>query len=166
MAYTGSTAAILTNYAQVLKTYYLPAIQEQLNEATILADVIDTNEEDVSGKNATIECHYGRTKGTGARADGGALPEADYQKFQTCTVPMRYNYGRITVSGPTIAATRDEKGAYARALDTEISGVVKDLQQEINRQLWGCGYGILARWRTTASGTSYTIQKKYRGNTA
>lgn len=52
MAYTGSTAAILSNYDEVLKTFYLPAIQEQLNHETFLADKLETNEEDVSGKNA------------------------------------------------------------------------------------------------------------------
>lgn len=166
MAYTGSTAAILSNYDEALKTFYLPAIQEQLNHATPLVDMIETNEEDVSGKNATIECHYGRNKGLGARADGGALPDADYQKFKTCTVPMRYNYGRITVSGPTIAATRDDRGAYARALDTEIQGIVTDMMQEVNRQYWGAGYGVLARWRSTGGATSYTLQKKYYGNSA
>jgi len=30
--YTGSTAAILSNYEQALKTFYLPAIQEQLSD--------------------------------------------------------------------------------------------------------------------------------------
>jgi len=165
MAYTGSTAAILSNYAEVLKTFYLPAIQEQLNHGTVLSDIIEINEKDVAGKNATINMHYGRNKGTGARADGGALPDADYQKYKTAVVPCKYNYGRVTFSGPTIAATRDEKGSYARVIDNEITGVVRDLQQEINRQYWGCGYGILGRWRTTVGTTSYTLQKLYRGNT-
>jgi len=70
------------------------------------------------------------------------------------------------VSGPTIAATRDERGAYARSLENEITGLVKDVSREMNRQYWGCGYGVLARWRTTGSGTSYTIQKKYTSNSA
>ncbi len=166
MAFTGTTAAILSNYDEALKTFYLPAIQKQLNDETILADLIDTNQTDVSGKNATIQCHFGRSSGTGARADGGTLPEADYQKFRTCTVPMKYNYGRVTFSGPTIAATRDEKGSYARVIDTEISGIVTDLQKDINRQLWGCGYGIVARWAVTGSGTSYDLPKLYRGNAA
>jgi len=165
MAYTGSTAAILSNYDEALKTFYLPAIQEQLNQDTILADMIDTNEEDVSGKEATIECHYGRTKGTGARPDGGALPDADYQKFKTAEIPMKYIYGRITVSGPTIAATRDERGSYAKALDTEIAGVVTDLKKEVNRMLWGAGYGVLSRWNTGTVST-VTVQKRYTGNTA
>lgn len=166
MAYTGSTAAILSNYAEVLKTFYLPAIQEQLNNGTPLANMLETNETDVSGKNATINLHYGRNSGTGARADGGALPDAGYQKHQTCVVPMKYQYGRVTFSGPTIAATRDQKGAYANVVDNEIQGITKDLMMEVNRQLWGCGYGILGRWRTTGGATSYTLQRMYRGNTA
>jgi hypothetical protein len=163
VAYTGSSAAILSNYDEALKTFYLPAVQEQLNHETFLADKLEVNEEDVSGTDATIECHYGRSSGTGARADGGALPEADYQKFKKCTVPCRYQYGRVTFSGPTIAATRDEKGSYARVIDTEIMGIVKDLAQEVNREMWGCGYGILARWVSGGSGTE-VIQKTYMGN--
>lgn len=157
-------AAILSTYDEVLKTFYLPAIQEQLNHETFLADRIEVNEEDVSGKNATIEMHYGRSTGTGARGDNGQLPTAGYQKYKTATVPMRYQYGRVSFSGPTIAATRDEKGSYARVVDSEITGIVKDLSMEINRQLWGCGYGVLARWVSGGSGTE-VIQKSYMGNT-
>jgi len=112
----------------------------------------------------TIECHYGRSKGVGARGDTGALPDADRQKFKTCTVPMKYNYARVTFTGPTIAATRDAKGAYARVVDTEIRGAVTDLQKEINRQLWGGGYGVLGRWESGASSAQYWA-KAYRGNT-
>ena len=161
-----SVGALQSNYDEVLKTFYLPAIREQLNHSTILADIIEVDEENVSGKNASIEMHYGRNRGIGARADGGALPDAGYQAFKIATVPTKYMYGRITVTGPTIAATRDERGAYARALDAEIRGMVKDFRKEVNRQLWGCGYGVLARWRTTTDGDTYTLQRKYRGNSA
>jgi hypothetical protein len=163
MAYSGSTAAILSNYSEVLKVYYLPAIQEQLQNENILSSFIDTNEEDVSGKSATIECHYGRSNGGGSRADGDALPEADYQKFKTCIVPMRYDYGRVTFSGPTIAATRDDKGSYARVIDTEIRGIATDRKKEVNRMMWGAGYSMLARWATGAT-TTITVNKLYRGN--
>lgn len=164
MAWT-SSAAILSNYDEVLKTFYLPAIQEQLNHDTILSDLIDVNEKDISGKDATIECHYGRTKAIGARPDVGVLPTADRQKFKTCKVPMKYNYARVAFTGPTIAATRDEKGSYARVVNTEIEGVVRDLQKDINRQLWGCGYSVCGRWLATSSGTTvYDMQKLYTGN--
>jgi len=157
--------ANLSHYDEVLKTYYLEGIQEYLNQANILSAFIDANEKDISGKNATIENHYGRSTGTGARADGGALPTSNYQRFKTCTVPMKYLYGRVELTGPTLAATRDSKGAYAKALDTEIRGIVDDLKKEVNRMMWGCGYGTLARWRSGDS-TTITLQKKYRGNSA
>ena len=165
MAWT-SAAAILSNYDEVLKTYYLPAIQEQLSHDTILADILDVNEEDVSGKNATIETHYGRTTGRGARNDVEALPTANRQKFKTMTVPMKYMYGRIAVTGPTIAATRDGRGAYARALDAEITGVVTDLQKEVNRMMWGAGWGVLCRWLSGVTTADMYVQKKYTGNAA
>jgi len=165
MSYSGSSAALLATYDEALKYMYLPAIQEYLNNDTILAQKIEVNEQDVSGKLAYIENHYGRSTGIGARADGGSLPDADYQKFKKSEVPMKYNYGRVTFTGPTIAATRDERGAYARVVETEIEGIVKDVMKDINRQLWGCGYGVIARWRS-GSEDPYTVQKKYNNNSA
>jgi hypothetical protein len=78
---------------------------------------------------------------------------------------MKYGYGRIQVSGPTLRATRDERGAYIKVLDSEIRGIVNDFGKEVNRQYFGCGYGILARWRSGAT-TSITLQKMYTGNSA
>lgn len=156
----------LSRYDEVLKTFYLEGIQEYVNHSTPLMDILERNGQDVSGKNATIEAHYGRSTGTGARADQGALPSPGYQKFKTCTVPMKYIYGRIELSGPSLAATRDPRGSYINAMDAEVRGIAEDLRKECNRMLWGCGYGILGRWRSTESGTSYTLQKKYLGNSA
>jgi hypothetical protein len=160
VAYAGTTAAILSNYSYVLKTFYLPAIREQINNATVLLNRLKRNTEDVAGKNATIAVHYGRNLGTIALPDGGLLPDAGYQKVLETIVPMKYNYGRITVSGPTIKATRTEKGAFAKAIDYEMKGLIKDVSKDLNRQLWGSGYGILGRWSSGAS-TSQVIQKAY-----
>ena len=160
MAYSGSTAAILSNYSYILKTFYLPAIREQINSATVLLNRLKRNTEDVAGKNATIAVHTGRNLGTIALPDGGLLPDAGYQKVLETIVPMKYNYGRITVSGPTIKATRTEKGAFAKAIDYEMKGLIKDVSKDLNRQLWGSGYGILGRWQSGAS-TSQVIQKTY-----
>jgi hypothetical protein len=160
---TARTAgATLSNYDEVLKTYYLEGIQDYLNNSTILKNLIEVNEKDITGKDATIEMHYGRSSGTAAVGDGGDLPTSAYQKFQTATVPMKYVYGRIEVTGPSIAATRNSKGAYGKALDTEVRGIVNDLSKEVNRMDWGAGYGLLARWQSGSS-TAIVLQKKYRG---
>ncbi|MHA2046383.1 MAG: phage major capsid protein [Candidatus Thorarchaeota archaeon] len=164
MAYSGSTAAILSNYSYVLKKFYLPAIREQINNATVLMRRLKRNQESVSGKNATIAVHYGRNLGSIALGDGGLLPDAGYQQVIETIVPMKYNYGRITVSGPTIAASRDAKGAYAKAIDYEMKGLIKDVSKDCNRQFWGSGYGVLARYDTGGdTATSFFCQKKYLG---
>ncbi|MBW2148127.1 MAG: phage major capsid protein [Deltaproteobacteria bacterium] len=163
MALTGAT---LNNISNALKEFYLPAIREQLNTDTILLKRLARDEVNVSGKEAVILLHTGRNKGIGARADGGALPSAGYQHYTQAKVPMKYNYGRIELSGPTIKATRDDQGGWKRMVNAEIEGMVRDLRKDVNRQLWGCGYGILGRWRSTESATSYTLQKLYRGNSA
>lgn len=80
----------LSNYDEVLKIYYTEGIQDYLNHETPLADMIEVNESDISGKDAKIEMHISRSTGTGARVDGGALPTADYQGYKQATVPMKY----------------------------------------------------------------------------
>jgi hypothetical protein len=163
-----TVGAYLSNYDEALKNFYLEPAKEQLNNDNVLMSILSSraNETDVAGTNAKIDCHYGRTTGTGARQDREDLPTAGYQKYKQATVPMKYNYGRVQFTGPTIAATRMDKGAFVRVIDSEVSGMVNDLQRECQRQMWGCGYGILARWRSTVGATSYTLQKKYRSNSA
>ncbi len=153
--------ATLTTYEEAMKTFYLPAFQTALNHDTILADIIEVNEKDVFGKEAKFAIHYGRSGGTGARADGGTLPTATYQAVKQATLPMKYNYGTVYFTGPTIAATRSQAGAYAQVIDRELTGIVQDLKKETNRQLWGTGYGILAKWRSTVGATSYTLGEQY-----
>jgi len=158
------TYANLTTWDEALKTFYLPGAVEQLNHSKPMADLLEVNEEDVEGTDATIEMHYGRTTGIGARADGGDLPDANYQKHKKATVPMKYVYGRVSFTGPTIKATKSDRGSYARVIDREVKGLIEDLGKEVNRMFWGIGYGVLARWRSSESTTSYTLQKRYTGN--
>ena len=165
MAYDGSSEAVLANWDAVLKDYYLPAIQDYIGQSKILSSLIEVNEKDVSGRKALIQNKVGGSTGFGARKDGEALPSASYQKFKTNEVNMKYNYGVVAFSGPTIRATRELQGSYAKVVETEIEGIVEDVAKDINRQMWGAGYGIISRWR---SGTAdpYTVQKRYFSNSA
>ena len=156
--------ATLTTYDEALRTYYLDALREENNNENILSAFIEKNTEAVSGNEAVFDVHYGRSTGSGSRNEGDALPTANYQKYKTVSIPMRQHYGQIKLSGIGVAATRDAKGSAVRMLDSEVKGISNDIKKETNRMMWGAGYGTLARWRSTASGTSQTLQKKYRGN--
>ena len=150
----GST---LSTFDAILKTQYLGPIREQLNSSSVLYSRLEKNEDSVVGKNFTIPLHYGRNEGVGARAEGGTLPAAGNQAYKECIVPMRYQYGRIQITGPTIKAARSNEGAFLRAVDSEMRGLERDMKSSMNRQAFGDGTGLLATVAASGSGTSTVV---------
>jgi len=136
-------AQTLSNYDEALKINYLPAIREQLNNKTILLNTLTRNERDVSGKRWQVVAHYGRSSGVGSGAETD-LPTAGNQAYKNPYGTVAYHRGRIQVSGPVMAASRNDVGAIGRALDTEIKGITADLRKEINYQLFNDGTSIRA----------------------
>jgi hypothetical protein len=144
----------LTAASSILKTRYIGKIREQLNGATVLLDKIGRQDQMVSGKDFTAPLHTGRNVSAGyGIADGGTLPTAGQQSYTTTVVPNRYLYGRIEVSGPTIAATRDNMGAFVEALNSEVDMLMNDFKKNMNRQLNSDGSGALA-FLTAAADTA------------
>lgn len=154
----------LTNYDKILKEDYLPPIRELLNHKIELFDYVNDGDEFISGKYAYIPMHTGRNEGIGARAEDGTLPTAGNQAYDNATYSSRYIYGRIRITGPVEAASRDNDGAFEKALDREISGLMRDMKTEVNRIAWGTGSGILgilsAAFSNTDTITIYTNSTK------
>src|SRR5574343_104755 len=150
----GST---LSTFDAILKTQYLGPIREQLNSSSVLYSRLEKNEDSVVGKNFTIPLHYGRNEGVGARAEGGALPDAGSQTYKECIVPMKYQYGRIQITGPTIKAARSNEGAFLRAVDSEMRGLERDMKSSMNRQAFGDGTGSLTVCGTTSASTTVVV---------
>jgi hypothetical protein len=127
-------------------------MQKLLNNSTVLLSMLerDSSTQDVYGKNFTVAIHKGRNLSAGrGTSDGGTLPTAGNQAYANAIVPNKYTYGAIKVTGPTIRATRDNAGAFVRAVESEIQGVMVDMKRAINRQFHGDGKDALAFWTTT-----------------
>lgn len=141
----------------VLKEDYQPAIREQLNNANVLEAQIEKTERDTEGKYAYLALHVSRNSGVGARAEAATLPTPGQQGYIDERVPMRYTYGTIKITGPTIKAAKSNKGSFLRAVESETKGIVKDLKREENRQSWGTSNGVIATAGTTSSSTTVTL---------
>jgi hypothetical protein len=128
----------------VLKDFYLPGIRNVLNNETFLLSQIEANEEDVEGRAAVLGINTTRNQGIGARAESGTLPTAGRQGYVEQRVPLKYNYGRLQISGPLIKAMASDRGSFNRAVDSETKGLVRDLRNDYNRQLYGYGNGRIA----------------------
>lgn len=133
----------LTNADAALKEDYEPAIREQLNNAFMILSQIEKTSKDVEGRRVVLSLHVTRNSGVGARAELGTLPTAGNQGYVEERVGMRYNYGRIQVSGPVMRAMKSDTGSFVRAVDSETKGVVTDLKVDVNRQIWGTSDGVI-----------------------
>lgn len=149
----------LSAATNVLKTFYLPPVREMLNNSTILLSRIekDSSTQDVTGTSFTVPLHTSRNEAAGVgRAENGTLPTAGAQGYSKAVVPNKYIYGRIQVSGPVIAATKNSAGAFIKAIESEMKGLMRDTKRSVNRQLHGDGVDALAYYVTGTGGTSGT----------
>lgn len=148
----------------ILKTVYLPQMQELLNNSTPLLKMLEKEIVPVEGGDFKFVVHRGRNEASGiARAEDATLPTAGYQQHVQATVPVRQLYSRIRISGKAIAATRSNKGSFVRAIENEMKGSMTDTKRELNRQLNGDGTGALVYW-TGADDTSGTNVDDNLGN--
>ena len=126
-----------------LKEDYQPAIREQLNNSIMLLAQVEQNTSDVEGSEAVLSLHTGRNTGVGARAESGTLPSAGSQAYSTARIPVKFNYGRIQVTGPIIEGMKSNRGSFTRAIDSESKGIVADLKRDVNRQLHTPNSGVI-----------------------
>ena len=136
--------ADLASFNAILKEDYLDPIRDVLNSKTLLLHRLQRNSEDIRGLEAYIPLNKSRNEGVGSRAENGTLPTAGQQGYDKARFGMKYHYGRIQISGPTIEAAATDEGAFTRAVDSESRGLVRDVLKDINRQLFGNGEGVLA----------------------
>ena len=147
-------AANLTTLSDILKEYYLGPVAEQLNNEVLLLSRLETKSEDLVGKRAYVPLHHGRSGGIGARAEGIELPAAGQQDYEKAVYDLKYLYGRVEVTGPSMAKTKNEAGAFLQALKSELDGIRNDLTKDLARQIYGDGTGAVGTVAADASNST------------
>lgn len=129
----------------------------------VLADWIDENDAaDWTGRQVIYPIHVARNKGIGANAEGEPLPDAGNQSYATVKIPEKYNYGRIELTAQAIKSSTTNKGAFARAMDSEMKGLVRDLANDRERQFFGAGTGVLCLASVAVNnGTTFTVDSPF-----
>jgi len=146
-------AATFTTIQEILKEDYRDPTRESLNQKFFILSQVERNSDAVSGLRAYHNVHVARSSGVGARAESGTLPAAGNQEYINPTIPLRYNYGRIQLSGPVIDAASQSRTSFERALQSEMDGIEKDLHRDVNRQIWGSSNGVICGVTVAANTT-------------
>lgn len=152
----------LTAASAVLKEDYLGPVREQLNNDNYVINKLVQKKQEATGKRFFVPLHVGRNNGVGYRAEGALLPAAGNQKYKESTANVKYLYGQIELTGPTISSMRNDKGAFIRAVESEMKGLMRDLKDQRARALFGDGTGRLANFAVNTTTNTLTVsQVKY-----
>jgi hypothetical protein len=149
----------LTAANAVLKEDYIGPVREQLNNDNPVINKLVQNKQEATGKKFFVPLHIGRNDGIGYRAEGAALPVAGNQQYKETTANVAYLYGSIEITGPTIKSMRNDKGAFIRALESEMKGLTRDLKDQRARALFGDGTGKLATFAVNTTVLTLTVDK-------
>lgn len=155
--------ATLATVAALCKEVYEPQLRKQLNDdAVTLKRVFKSSENvtsEVGGRYVTFPIKTRRNSGIGARNENEALPTAGQQGHAAARVPLKYLYGRIQLSGPTIKLVSSNPQAFVSALQSEVDGLRVDLAKDQNRQVYGNSSGAIAVAGTLTAGTNTFLAK-------
>ena len=146
--------ATLTTVDSILKEYYLGPVVEQLNNEVLLLSRLESRSEDLVGKAAFVPLHTGRSTGIGAVGESADLPAAGSQEYKRAEYDLKYLYGRIQVTGPSMAKTKSDAGSFLQVLKGELDGVRNDLKKDLARQIYGAGDAVLATATASSASTS------------
>jgi hypothetical protein len=136
--------ANLTTLSNILKEYYMGPVVEQLNKEVLLLSRLESRSEDLVGKRAYVPLSASRTTGIGARAENATLPGAGNMSYEKAVYDLKYLYGKVSVTGPSMAKTKSEAGAFLQVLKSELDGLRVDLRKDLARQIYGDGTGVIA----------------------
>lgn len=158
-------SATVSAYEAVMKEIWT---QDQLERQFIaghpVLEQIERTNKYMIGAKAVVPQHTGRSGGyTVLDADGGQLNNADRQKVARVEYELTHHYFQIQLESAAIDQTASNKLAAAAVLETEITGALDDLRNQVTRQIVSSGDGIIARCGTTSNSTEVELDPTHYG---
>lgn len=134
----------LTNADNALKSFYLDAVSEQLNNTiNPLLAKIKQSTNDVWGKEVRKLAIYGMNGGIGAGSEDGDLPSSTGNNYGQMVTTLKNLYGTIEISDKAIRASEHSSGAFVNLLNSEMEGLIRAGSFNFGRMLFGDGSGII-----------------------
>ena len=149
--------ATLTTISNVLKNFYLGPVRDQLNSKVLALQLLQVGTENLEGLQAVLPLHTSRSAGVGARGELVTLPSAGNQVFAQATYDLKYHYGRVQVSGQSIAKSASDAGSFLRAMKAELDYIKDDIAIDFARQVYGPGTGAIEVCGASGPSTTVTL---------
>lgn len=149
--------ATLSTISNILKNFYLGPVRDQLNSKVLALQLLQVSTENLEGLQAVLPLHTSRSSGVGARGELVALPVAGNQVYAQAVYDLKYHYGRVQVSGQSIAKSASDAGSFLRAMKAELDYIKDDIAIDFARQVYGPGTGQIEVCGSSGPSTTVTL---------
>lgn len=148
---TAADAALQDNYVEPIvravayKTWILDRVKK------------DASKIDHTGRKAVWDFHARRNRGRRTIAEGGVLPGAGQQGYDSASEVIRYHTYSIELTDAAIEGTKGAENSFVDLLQDETEGVARDMKQDIARQAYGDGTGAIATIAAAVTASTHTL---------
>lgn len=119
-------------------------IQQVVNNATFMLSQV-RQQDTTHGRQFMFPVQFGTSQGVGARGENVVLPDPGFGEYEQALGTVKYLYSTLFITGQAISATSNNRGAFADALKTALRDARDGMSQDLQRQVWGDGTGVLGR---------------------
>lgn len=120
-----------------MKDDYSVGLRNGVNNNNVVWGEVARNTEDIVGFQAVWSVRSGRSGSSLARGELGTLATGDRQRYLRAVDDLAYVYHTIKISGPVKHLTKNDEGAFIRAVESEVKGAEADLKHMMSRQTFG-----------------------------
>ncbi|MDF2457682.1 MAG: 2,3-dihydro-2,3-dihydroxybenzoate dehydrogenase [Nitrospira sp.] len=158
MAALDAQSTAVGAFNEVLKIDYEKGIIDSLNDEQPLLSKIKGDSESWTGQLVQFPARVSRNQSAAATTEGYKYHTPGKQTYKDWQIPAKYAHGSIRLTAQVMAASMKSKGAFARALGSEIDGLVEDMANYRGRAIWGWGNGVLCLVNgDPGTGTTITV---------
>jgi len=162
--------ATVSTLEAVLKNHYKGPIVDRLNNINPYWSQLKKTSEFVKAHGRSLTAYFPiknrDNQGIGTRSEGAALPTARQTQTVELQVPLKYVYGEMKFSGPSIAASSMDETRFAEVVDFETDSIATGIENELATQVVTSGQGWLGLTNGAESGgTDDTVNVDGPGTT-
>lgn len=158
MAVLDAQSTAVSAFNEVLKIDYEKGIIDALNNEQPLLAQIQKDSESWTGQKVVFPTRLKRNFSAAATTEGYKYHTPGKQQYKDWEIPCKYAHGSIRLTAQVIQSSMKSKGAFTRALGSEIDGLVEDMANYRGRAVWGWGKGVLCLVNgDPGTGTTITV---------
>ncbi len=163
---TAFNAGGASDINQALKIFFNEPVAEDIVYDSELLSLFEEDnnvkqDETTGGRYIETAQYFQLPAGVGARGENEYIPVADGPVIQNSRVFLKKIQGVLEMTGDVMRRVKGDLGAYLNWAERAMPDLVKRVDHELDRMLFGYGNGALARVNALPDGTHIDVDRSF-----